>query len=267
MNRANQLSGSEWFKNSFSIWRGLNKEKDSKGHPAPFPTALASRLIECYAADPNGIVLDPFAGSGSTLLAAVKAGMHAVGMDINPDYREIFKNRCSLFENDAGNRWRYEIRDSCAMNGSIISESIEICITSPPYWDILNRRRSVDGKETRPYSGNGHDLGNIEIYDEFLSALGKVTTQVETALRWGGYFIINVMDLRKDGRFYPLHSDTISVVGGCTNLVLEDVVIWDRQSDYNSMRPIGYPYKFIINKVHEYLLVFRKNMKGNDKKI
>lgn len=38
---------------------------------------------------------------------------------------------------------------------------------------------------------------------------------------------------------------------------LQDIIIWDRQSEYNNLRPLGYPYKFIVNKVHEYLLVFR----------
>lgn len=35
-----------------------------------------------------------------------------------------------------------------------------------------------------------------------------------------------------------------------------DLIIWDRQADYNNMRPLGYPYKFIINEVHEYLMIF-----------
>ena len=39
---------------------------------------------------------------------------------------------------------------------------------------------------------------------------------------------------------------------------LEDIIIWDRQNEYNNMRPLGYPYKFIVNKVHEYQLILRK---------
>lgn len=53
--RANALTGSEWLKNSFSIWRGLGKDADSSGHPAPFPIALATKLIDCFAADRKGI--------------------------------------------------------------------------------------------------------------------------------------------------------------------------------------------------------------------
>ena len=265
MTRANQLKGAEWLKNSFSIWRGLGRDTGTNGHPAAFPVSLASRLIDCYASNPKGVVLDPFAGSGSTLLAALHAGMTAVGMDINPAYREMFKRRLSLFDYDKS-RWRYETQDSCTMSRSVTSCSVEICITSPPYWDILSRRRSADGKVAKPYSTNGHDLGNIGDYNDFLSALGLVSSQVHAALRFGCYFILNVMDIRKGSQFYPLHMDAIKTVRDHAGLTLEDIVIWDRQADYNSMRPLGYPYKFIVNKVHEYLLVFRKREDNHGKK-
>lgn len=255
--RANQLTGSEWLKNSFSIWRELGKDRDSVDHPAPFPVGLASKLIECFAADPSGTVLDPFAGSGSTLLAALRSGMDAVGIDLNPEYREMFLRRLSLFDY-VDICWRYEIHDSRLMSEFVKPGSVEICITSPPYWDILNRRRSADGKKSHSYSLNGSDIGNIDDYSEFLSALGAVAKQVEVSLRSRGYFILNVMDIRKGSVFYPLHADATSHIKELTDLTLEDIIIWDRQADYSNMRPLGYPYKFIINKVHEYLLIFRK---------
>ena len=256
MNRANSLSGADWLKRSFSIWRGLGRDNGVGEHPAPFPITLAERIIECYAADSRGTALDPFAGSGSTLIAALQAGMDAVGIDVNPDYRDLFERRLSLFE--AVGQWRYEVRDARSLGEVVDPGSVEISITSPPYWDIQNRRRSADGKAPRPYSANGHDLGNLDQYDDFLSALGSVAAQVETALRPGGYFVLNVMDIRKQSHFYPLHQDAALAVGEHTRLGLNDIIIWDRQQDYNAMRPLGYPYKFIINKVHEYLLVFRK---------
>ena len=257
MPRANQLNGKDWLQRSFSIWRNIGKDKDARDHPAAFPVALASRLIECYAADETGIVFDPFAGSGSTLLAALNAGMEAIGSDINPHYREIFKRRLPS-DIMKSNRWSYEIQDSRVMNGMIKPESIEICITSPPYWDILNRRRSADKKKTISYSNSEDDLGNITDYDDFLKSLGLVAGCVEKSLRGGGYFILNVMDIRKGSRFYPLHQDAALVLQDTGNFVLNDIIIWDRQPDYNNMKTLGYPHKFIINKVHEYLLVFRK---------
>lgn len=261
--RANQLSGSDWLKNSFSIWRGFSRDKDAKEHPAPFPVSLASRLIDCFAADPDGIVLDPFVGSGSTLLAAMNAGMSGIGFDLNPEYQAMFEKRVSLLDN--GKNWKYWVHDAREMSRFVNPESVEICITSPPYWDILNRSRSADKKKNESYSEDSNDLGNITEYEDFLESLTDVIVEVERTLRQGGYCIVNVMDIRKKSEFFPLHQDVVDYVSKNTAFRLEDIIIWDRQADYNSMRPLGYPYKFVINKVHEYLLIFRKNGKLNER--
>lgn len=260
--RANSLTGAEWLKHSFSIWRGIGRDKDAKCHPAPFPVALVSRIIDCYVADRAGVLLDPFAGSGSSLLAAMEAGMSAVGCDINPSYRAMFQQRISLFE-ASGAQCTYEIADARSCAALLAPASVEICVTSPPYWDILNRKRTADGKSATPYSVSGEDLGNMDSYDGFLEALALVAAQVGQALRPKGYFVLNVMDIRKGASFYPLHQDASRAVVDTGAFALEDIVIWDRQAEYNSMRPLGYPYKFIVNKVHEYLLVFRKGGNRN----
>ena len=256
--RANSLNGREWLKNSFSVWRDLGRDSDTLGHPAPFPVALASRILDCYAGDPNGVVLDPFAGSGSTLLAALQRGMKAAGFDINPDYRSTFERRLTPLDAVSG-QWTYDVRDARTICDVLDAGSVEICISSPPYWDILNRRRSADQKRARPYSQNGNDLGNMPDYGDFLDALACVADQVGVALGPKRYFILNVMDIRKGPVFYPLHQDASNAVTRNGRFTLEDIIIWDRQADYNSMRPLGYPYKFIVNKVHEYLLVFRRS--------
>lgn len=263
--RANQLSGRDWLKKSFSIWRDFPRDGNREAHPAAFPVSLIQQIIDCFVADSSGVVLDPFAGSGSTLLAATNAGMTSVGMDINEEYREVFKSRLDLItqsEWHGGKEpWAYEIcdsRDPEAFVRAVKDASVELCVTSPPYWDILNRKRSSDQKHSITYSDSASDLGNIKEYEDFLSALGDVVENVDRALRNRCYFILNVMDLRKGSRFYPLHQDAAEVVSQRSSLILNDIIVWDRQKDYNQMRPLGYPHKFIINKVHEYLLIFRK---------
>ncbi len=64
------------------------------GHPAPFPVALPRRFIELYTYL-GDLVLDPFAGSGSTALAAATTGRDFVGYDIDEDYIRIAENRLS----------------------------------------------------------------------------------------------------------------------------------------------------------------------------
>lgn len=64
-----------------------------KGHPTPFPLELAMGLIELFS-QPGTIVVDPFLGSGTTLLAAKKLGRHAVGYEISEKYCALAANKC-----------------------------------------------------------------------------------------------------------------------------------------------------------------------------
>ncbi len=61
-------------------------------HPAPFPDALAKDLIVCFSQE-NDIVFDPFVGSGTTIIEAIKATRYGIGIEINLDYLEIIKDR------------------------------------------------------------------------------------------------------------------------------------------------------------------------------
>jgi DNA modification methylase len=62
------------------------------GHPAIYPEALVRKLIDGYC-PPEGVVLDPFAGSGTTLAQAVRMGRRAWGIELNPDYADVARRR------------------------------------------------------------------------------------------------------------------------------------------------------------------------------
>jgi site-specific DNA-methyltransferase (adenine-specific) len=79
----------EWTK---SVWT-INAEKAKRiGHPAPFPEELPFRLIQLYSFK-DDIILDPFMGSGTTAVAALKAGRKFVGYDISPEYVTLARKR------------------------------------------------------------------------------------------------------------------------------------------------------------------------------
>ena len=251
--KCNDLSGKEWLQNSFSIWRDIVKTKEEKDykHPASYPVSLCEKLIRTFS-KPNSNVIDPFNGIGSTTVAAQKLGCNAVGIDLSSDFCEIARNRIG---ND--NKIRIINGDSFEVLKTLPDNSFDICVTSPPYWDILNMKRSADQKETVNYSDKENDVGNIPNYDDFISTLSTLFSSVNRVLKKGGYCIVNVMDIRKKSNFYPLHSDLATALKK-EGFIYDDIIIWDRQLDYNNMRPLGYPYKFRINKVHEYLLIFIK---------
>ena len=139
----------------------------------------------------------------------------------------------------------------------IEKESIQLTITSPPYWDILNQKRTADYKEVRNYGNSNTDLGNINSYNGFLDALRNVFLQVYSVTKKAGFCCIILMDLRKKDKFFPFHLDTIQFMNEI-GFTLEDIIIWDRRQEYNNLRPLGYPYVFRINKVHEFILIFKK---------
>ena len=251
--RANGLSGSEWLRNSISIWPvGRSGPDRAVGHPAVFPEALVTRLLECYLHGPDRIVLDPFMGLGTTLLSACRLGHRGVGFEIYGAFADDaeerlsdYPGRCEIFRRDA--------RDAA---GLVEPGSVDMLVTSPPYWNILKRRRTADGREARSYGDDSRDIGNTDSYDDFLKSFLEIMAGVRPVLRPGAYCVVNVMDIRVKSRLYVLHADVIRGLEAA-GFGLDDIVIWDRRSDYNRLRPLGYPRRFRINRVHEYLLVFR----------
>lgn len=86
------ISPEEFMQSTLSIWNIPPESAKRVGHPAPFPVALAERVIRLYSFV-GDVVLDPFVGSGSTCVAAVLNRRHYVGFDINPDYCRLAVER------------------------------------------------------------------------------------------------------------------------------------------------------------------------------
>jgi len=84
-----------------------------------------------------------------------------------------------------------------------------------------------------------------------------VFSQVLTALKPGGYCCAIVMDLRKRSRFFPFHSDLATRLQEL-GFLYDDLIIWNRQAEYNNLRPLGYPSVFRVNKVHEFIVLMQK---------
>lgn len=251
--RCNDLTGKEWLQNSFSIWRDLRKTTEEKKlkHPASYPVALVEKLLLTFSKE-GQVVLDPFNGIGTTMVGVIKTNRRGLGIELS---EEFYKTSLERTKDDKN--IQIIKGNSFEVLKSLKDSSIDICLTSPPYWDILNMNRSADKKETINYSDKKIDLGNEANYGIFISKLGELFGEINRVLKKGSYCLVNVMDIRKKSNFYPLHMDLAYELKKY-GYIFDDLLIWDRQSDYNNMRPLGYPYKFRINKVHEYILIFIK---------
>lgn len=271
---ARDLDGRTWTKWSISIWDIVKTpEERSLGHPAMFPVELCERLIRVYTRI-GDVVLDPFMGSGSTLVAAKKLFRKGIGFELYDYFIELARKRLSetkatltLYLND-GNELEAVLReldlepvlikdDAINVDKYLDDGVVDMILTSPPYFNVHNRERTSDKKEKRPYGNDPRDLGNINDYNEFMRRLGNYFEKFYKVLRDGGIAAVVVMDIREGPNFYPFHIDLHNKLVSI-GFKPRDIIIWDRRMEYNNIRPIGYPNKFIINKIHEYIMIYEK---------
>ena len=97
-NKDNTISKDQFLEWTKSIWTMKAESARRVGHPAPFPEELPSRLIQLYSFK-GDVILDPFMGSGTTGLAALKSERRFVGYDISEEYVKLANNRINAFKN------------------------------------------------------------------------------------------------------------------------------------------------------------------------
>ena len=90
-NRINCMTAKEWLKSQLGVWQFYYEGRDIRDkalHPATFPIALAKKVIELFTHQ-GELVLDPFVGSGTTLIAANDLNRNCVGFDLQASYVEL----------------------------------------------------------------------------------------------------------------------------------------------------------------------------------
>jgi modification methylase len=86
------ISGEDFMAATLSVWEIPPESARKVGHPAPFPVALANRVVKLFSYL-DDVVLDPFCGSGTTCLAASLGGRHYLGVDVSESYCELARAR------------------------------------------------------------------------------------------------------------------------------------------------------------------------------
>ena len=87
----------DWIKSQLGVWQFFYEKRDIRDktlHPATFPISLAKKVIELFS-HCGELVLDPFVGSGTTLIAASDCGRNAVGFDLKHEYVSLCRQRLS----------------------------------------------------------------------------------------------------------------------------------------------------------------------------
>ena len=165
-NKLNDLTGKEWLKLTKSFWvsEKCKEDKIAMKHPAPFLLKDITKLISMYTKKEMK-VLDPFLGSGTTIAAAVLSGRKGYGIDLNPDYIELCKER---FDDLKLDKKMYEmvLGDSIVKMKKFDDEFFDYIVTSPPYHNILkNKSSGIRSDNSSKGYRNGARLG-VEYYSD-----------------------------------------------------------------------------------------------------
>ena len=264
-NKLNDLEPKRWlkFQKSWFIHNPPPRKKGVLVHPAKFPETMAQEFIEFFTKE-GQTVLDPMAGTGSTLIAALRAGRNSYGIELNPKYAEIAnqiieEERASLGES-ISNLKSEIIKGDASQITDYQLPIIEYVLTSPPYWDMLRARGAETQKKRRGseeldvhYSDNPNDLGNIDDYEVFVEKLVHIYAGLKPLLREKAYLTIIVKNVKKGGKIYPLAWDIARELG--KTYTLKDERLW--LQDNLRLAPYGLGSAWVSNTFHHYCLQFR----------
>ncbi len=274
-NKLNELSGREWIKftKSWFVHRPEPRGDRKIRHPASFPESMVKEFVSFFTMK-GELVVDPFVGTGSTLVAALETGRSGIGFEIVKKYADIARGRVkdSLTQNavrgtpENGSSWtRIVTGDSSKLSKTWREKGFPLadyCITSPPYWNQLRKSymrqkgRSEKGLDTA-YSNNPHEIGNIENYNDFLRALKRTFDEVHKVMKPKGYLTIITNNVFSDGRMFPLAFDTVSTLAAEPYAwTPKDEKVWCQ--DDKTLLPLGVFNAWVGNRHHQYCLIFRK---------
>ena len=268
-NRLNNLDPKSWlkFQKSWFLHNPPPRRKDVLRHPAKFPETLVQEFIEFFTKR-DQVVFDPMVGTGSTLVAALRAGRNSYGIELNPDYaniaRQVISDERAALQISQEQCTATVITGDAANIANLIrtnnNPSIDYMITSPPYWNMLHARgaqtqksRSEDTGMDLYYSEDAKDLGNIEIYEDFLEQLVEIYISLKPYFLPRAYLTIIVKNIKKGGKIYPLAWDLAKQLS--RSYTLKDERIWVQ--DNQRLAPYGFGNAWVSNTFHHYCLQFR----------
>lgn len=272
-NKLNDLDPKTWlkFQKSWFIHNPPRRKKGALVHPAKYPETMAQEFIEFFTKQ-SETVLDPMAGTGSTLIAALRAGRNSYGIELNPKYAEIAQQIIEEERNVLGKAVEgltskvinadaaqaIDLRPFDVAQGRPLT--FDYVLTSPPYWDMLHAKGAENQQKRRDaneldvvYSDDPNDMGNIHDYDEFVNKLVNIYKGLKPLLREKAYLTIIVKNVKKGGKIYPLAWDIARELG--KTYTLKDEKIW--LQDNQPLAPYGMGSAWVSNTFHHYCLQFR----------
>jgi len=266
------MTPKDWIKSQLGVWEVFYEKRDIRDkevHPAVMPIALAKHAIEVFT-HRGELVLDPFNGIGTTLLAAKDLDRNAVGFDISAKFCKSSKQRLAQSKLAGDSQQLVVCDDARNISSYLSNDSVKLIFTSPPYANLLNRRRLNKSRRSderhnkqylkvEQYSQDERDLGTLQIED-YSSQLKSIYERLLPLLVPRGHSIINVPDMwwsdGNGGKRIPIHIYVYHAMLDA-GFELRNTIIWDRTGIVNRIGIFGWPSNYItMGTTFEYLLDF-----------
>lgn len=240
-----------------SLWI-LDKRDSSGAHNAGywgnFIPQIPNQFLRRYTKQGEW-VLDPFLGSGTTLIECKRLGRNGVGVELQSEVVEIANKNISAEENIYNVRTEIINADSTELNLKLELEklnikSVQFLILHPPYWDIIK------------FSENKRDLSNARSVQEFLNLFGKVVDNACEVLDNGRYFAVVIGDKYSQGEWIPLAFFTMNEILK-RGYVLKSTIIKNFEETKGKMNQKElWRYRALVGGFyifkHEYIFLFKK---------
>lgn len=255
-------------KNQIGVWQFMYEPRDIRDksvHPAVFPIAMAKRVIEQFT-HRGELVLDPFVGSGTTLLAAQDLDRNALGFDLKQEYVDLSNSRVSVPHADCHCKQMAFCDDARNIANRVAPRSVKLAFTSPPYANLLNRERKNKSRrgdlreneqfgKVEQYSQDPRDLGILDA-DSFEKQISEIFRDMMPVFQDKAHILINITDVWIDGKRVPLHINIINAMRAA-GYEFRNTIIWDRRNLVNKIGIFGWPSSYItMGTTFEYILDF-----------
>lgn len=230
-----------------SVWSFLDRGEwathkgDYRGNWSPY---VPRNLILRYSSGGERI-LDPFVGSGTTLIEAKLLCRDAIGVDINPNALKIAKDRTEFVHEGADGKIYLKEGDSKNLR-FIPNDSIDLACLHPPYADIIRYSENISD-----------DISHLPPTD-FIEAMRLVAKEMYRVLKGGKICAILIADVRKKGLIVPISFQTMQVFQD-EGFQLKDIVIKQQHNCKmtNKWKMAGKQRNFLLIE-HEYLFILKK---------
>lgn len=294
--KVNDLEVKEFMRHKrswFVIDAGSEKEWQEglkKEHPATYPQKFARWMLECYTKR-GYTVLDPFNGTGTTVIAAAQMGRRGIGIDLNEKFLDISGEILGMHSPRARGTvglggWMDEqpeeaqlIDDVWApefLHGDALTkvremnpDSVDYVLTSPPYADFLHRnsggvvtrhkKRAQEGLATT-YSDHEDDIGNWD-KAAWMDYMVELADDLHRVVRPERYMTIELQNEMRVG-LDPIAWRLAIAIEDRTDWNLRPEQIWCQSTKPTTIH--GWPKTFTINNHHHYCLNFYKEVSEDE---